>query len=162
MPLQVVNRLRRILRFNYLKLIRLKTSAHSIALGAALGIFVGFLPIIPFQTPSVLVLAFALRANKVAAMACTWVSNVVNMIPFYTMLYVVGRWVLPLEVNFSPSHLELMEMLTQGWQLVAVMSVGGIVLGLPSAVIMYFLSRWAVLAYRRRRALRMLRRRTRY
>lgn len=153
-------RLGRLVRFNFLKILRLKTSAHSIALGAAFGIFVGFLPIIPFQSIVVLTLAFIFRANKIAAFSCTFISNVLNLIPFYTMLYMVGIWVLPFErVHFDPHHLKLMELVDQGWRLVAVMSVGGVVLGVPSAIIMYFVTRNLVLGYRRRRAMKLLQKR---
>lgn len=153
-------RMKRLMRFNYLRILRLKTSAHSIALGAAFGIFVGFLPIIPFQAVTVITLAIIFRANKIAAFSFTFISNVANMIPFYTMLYLVGSWVLPFaKVQFDPKHLELVEMIRVGWDLVLVMSVGGILLGVPSSIITYFLMRRLVLAYRRRRAMRLLKRR---
>lgn len=153
-------RLKRLLRFNYLRILRLKTSAHSIALGAAFGILVGFLPIIPFQAVTVLTMAVIFRANKIAAFSFTFISNVANMIPFYTMLYMVGSKVLPFaHVKFDPKHLELMEMIKAGWDLVLVMSVGGLVLGIPSSIITYFVMRRLVLLYRRRRAMRLLKRR---
>ena len=151
--------MKRFLRFNYLRIIRLKTSAHSIALGAALGIFVGFLPIIPFQSVVVLTLAIIVRANKIAAFSCTFISNVFNLIPFYTMLYIVGSWMVPLRVHFDTQHLRLMEMVEQGWQLVIVMSVGGVVLGTPSAIATYFVMRRVVLSYRKRRAMKLLQKR---
>lgn len=153
-------RMKRLMRFNYLRILRLKTSAHSIALGAAFGIFVGFLPIIPFQAVTVLTMAIIFRANKIAAFSFTFISNVANMIPFYTMLYMVGSRVLPFaHVRFDPKHLELMEMIKVGWDLVLVMSVGGLVLGIPSSIVTYFVVRRLVLLYRRRRAIRLLRKR---
>lgn len=153
-------RMKRLMRFNYLRILRLKTSAHSIALGAAFGIFVGFLPIIPFQAITVLTMAVIFRANKIAAFSFTFISNVANMIPFYTMLYMVGSWVLPFaHVKFDPKHLELMEMIKVGWDLVLVMSVGGLVLGIPGSVTTYFVMRRLVLLYRRRRAIRLLKKR---
>ncbi len=152
--------LARFVRFNYLRVIRLKTSAHSIALGAALGIFIGFMPIIPFQSITVLTLAVIFRGNKIAAFTFTFISNVANLIPFYTMLYIVGSWFLPFfEVHFDPHHLELMQMVEQGWRLVVVMTVGGVVLGIPSSIITYFFMRRLVLTYRKRKAIRMLQKR---
>lgn len=149
----------RLLRLNYLRILRLKASAHSIALGAALGIFVGFLPIIPFQSVTVIALALVFRANKIAAFSCTWISNAFNVILFYYMLYVVGSHVLPFHVEFDPHHLELKELIAEGWQLTVLMSTGGLVLGIPSAIVMYFLTLRAVLTYRRRRAMRLLKKR---
>lgn len=149
----------RLLRLNYLRILRLKASAHSIALGASLGIFVGFLPIIPFQSVLVIALAFIFRANKLAAFSCTWISNAFNVIPFYYMLYIVGSYVLPFSVEFDPHHLSLEELIDQGWRLTVLMTVGGLVLGIPSSLAMYFLSLRAVLTYRRRRAMRLLKKR---
>ena len=153
-------RLKRSVRFNYLRVIRMKASAHSIALGMAVGVFVGFLPIIPFQTIGAVALAFLVRANKITAALGTWVSNPVNMIPFYSMLFFVGQLVLPFsEVSFviNAEQLELEKMLEHGWQVVLVMIVGGVILGIPSALIAYVITLRAVLAYRRRRALSQLR-----
>jgi hypothetical protein len=159
--LQWWNRLRRTVRFNYLRILRQKASAHSIALGVALGIFVGFLPIIPFQSVVVIALAFLFRANKLAAFCCTWISNVFNIIPFYTMLYMVGRWILPfVHVSFDPHHLTLMEMVRQSWRLVAVMTVGGMAMGIPAGTAMYFVTLHLVLGWRRRRAIHLLRKKT--
>lgn len=153
-------RLRRIVRFNYLKLIRLKTSAHSIAIGSAIGIFIGFMPIIPFQSISALFLAVIFRGNKIAALALTWISNAANLIPFYYMLYMVGSFVLPVEVAFDPHHLTMRELFAQGWGVFSVMCAGGVLLGIPGSVLTYFITLRAVLGYRKRKALRMLKRRT--
>lgn len=151
----------RFVRLNYLRIIRLKTSAHSIALGAALGILIGFMPIIPFQAITVLTLAVIFRGNKIAAFTFTFISNVFNIIPFYAMLYIVGSKVVPFfKVHFDPRHLELMAMFEQGWRLVAVMTAGGLTLGIPSSVATYFIIRKLVLTYRKRKAIRMLKKRT--
>lgn len=153
-------RLKRSFRFNYLRVIRMKASAHSIAMGMAVGIFVGFMPIIPFQTIVAVALAFVVRANKITAALGTWVSNPVNMIPFYSMLFFVGQLVLPFsDIHFDlrPEHLELKSLLTHGWEVVLIMIVGGLILGVPSALIAYFLTLRAVLAYRKRKALNQLR-----
>ncbi|TVM15837.1 DUF2062 domain-containing protein [Oceanidesulfovibrio indonesiensis] len=149
----------RLLRLNYLRILRLKASAHSIALGAALGIFVGCLPIIPFQTVLVITLAFIFRANKIAAFSCTWITNAFNVIPFYYMLYKVGSHILPFAVEFNPHLLSLQELFDQGWRLTVLMTAGGFVVGIPSSIAMYFLSLRAVLTYRRRRAMRLLKKR---
>ncbi len=149
-------RLKRIIRFNYLRIIRLKTSAHSIALGVALGVFVGFLPIIPLQSVTVLTLAVIFRGNKIAAFFSTFFSNAANLVPFYAMLYFVGSYFVPFDtLQLDYAHLKMTELIQQGWDIFIVMMVGGVVLGIPSAIIMYFVTRKAVLAYRRRRAAKL-------
>lgn len=170
-------RVKRITRYYYLRIVRLRTSAHSIALGMSLGVLVGCLPIIPFQTVLVLILAFILRANKLAAVICTFFSNVFTLIPFYALLYLIGGFVLhalglPVDKDsmsfhqlmeyfgtiFKPEDLSIGELIKQGWRFFLVMMVGGVILGVPSATGMYFLGRRAVLSYRKHRARRMLRR----
>ena len=153
-------RIRRWVRYQYLRILRQKASPHNIALGVAWGIFVGFLPIIPFQTVVVLTLAFIFGGNKVAAAICTTISNPFNIIPFYYMLYLVGRVFLPLEVPaFDPHHLEMKELISTGWDFFAIMCVGGVVLGVPSFFLSYFATRKGIMAYRQRKALRLLHRR---
>jgi uncharacterized protein (DUF2062 family) len=147
---------RRLLRFQYLRLLRLKASTHSIAMGLAVGIFVGCLPVIPFQTIAAVVMAFVFRGSKVAAALGTWISNPVNMIPFYTMLYYIGSLVMPVQAHFNPHHLELEAMLHQGWEIVVVMFAGGILLGVPLAFLTYIVTFRMVNAYRQRRMIKLL------
>lgn len=145
-------KLKRICRYIYLRLVRQEMPAHNVAMGFAVGMFVGFLPIIPFQIITAVALAFPVRGSKIAAALGTWISNPINMIPFYLMLYYVGKLVIPWDVPpFDPHLLELRIMLQQGWNWFLVMLVGGVILGIPAAIISYFLSRHAIVGYRRRK-----------
>ncbi len=158
-----VDRGKRFVRFNWLKIMRLKTSAHNIALGAGIGMFVGFLPIIPLQSFLTILLAFIFRANKVAAFFFTFISNPVTMVPFYIMLYKVGDLIMPFDiVDFDPNSLsaetlDMRELLSQGGGIFVIMTLGGIVLGIPASILTYFLVLNAVLSYRKRRAARLMR-----
>lgn len=155
---------KRFVRHNWLKILRLKTSAHNIALGAAIGMFVGFMPIIPLQSLATIILAFIFRANKVAAFFFTFISNPVTMVPFYIMLYKVGDWSLPFDIvdldpnSLNEETLDVRELLSQGWGIFVVMTMGGVVLGIPASILTYFLVMHAVLGYRKRRAVRIMRR----
>ncbi len=150
-------RVRRSLRLAYLKVLRIKASPHSIALGMAVGVFVGCLPVIPFQTVIALSLAFVLRCNKITAALGTWVSNPANVVVVYYFLYRVGSLVVPgPSQGFDPAHLALTDMLAVGWQLVLIMSAGGIIIGIPAAMLTYVLTARMVQVYRARRAARRL------
>lgn len=151
----------RVLRFQYLRVMRQPGSAHYIAMGMAAGVFVGFLPIIPFQSMAALVVAFIVRGSKLAALAGTWVSNPVNMIPFYYMLYWVGNIFWHTDIVIDPHHLELVRMMEQGCDLVVVMSLGGLILGIPAAILAYVITFRAVNAYRQRRMITLMRRHSR-
>lgn len=148
-----VNGMYRAVRLGYLKMIREPLPPHNVAIGLAAGVFAGFLPIIPFQTIAALVFAWPLRGSKIAAALGTWVSNPLNWVPFYMMLYYVGKALAPFDVPpFNPSLLELEVMLHQGWQWFAVMCLGGVVLGVPASLISYVLCLRLVRLYRTRRA----------
>lgn len=148
---------KRIFRFNYLKLLRLKASTHSIAIGLAAGVLVGFMPIIPFQTVVAVAFAFLVRGSKIAAALGTWVSNPINVIPFYSMLYYVGKAVLPLDIpRLDFRNLELEAMIQQGWGLVLAMFAGGLLMGVPAAFLTYVLSFKAVHRYRQKRMIRLI------
>lgn len=148
---------KRICKYQYLRIMRLSVSTHNIAMGLAAGVFVGFLPVIPFQTVIALALAFLVRGSKIAAALGTWVSNPVNLIPFYAMLYYVGSFIVPVDAVFDVNHLELESLLEQGWGIVIVMFTGGVVLGIPAAIITYIVSFRAIAGYRKRRMIKLLR-----
>lgn len=143
-------------RFTYLKILRLKVSTHAIAMGMAIGVFAGCLPILPFQIVVAVGLAFVFRASKIAAAAGTWISNPLNWIPFYAAFYCVGSFFLPFEVQYDPQHLELEVMLEQGWDLILVMMTGGLVIALPTSFLSYILTFRLVTRYRQRRMIRLL------
>lgn len=151
--------LKRSLRFNFLRIVREKSSAHRIAMGAAIGVFVGWLPIIPFQAVTVLALALIFRANKVLAFACTMFSNVFTLLPFYYACYTVGAWVTPFHVDFDMETIrDIHEIFRNSWRLGVTLMTGGFAIGLPSSVLAYFVAVRVVLIWRKRRALMLLKR----
>lgn len=89
-------------------ILALDDSPHAIALGVAIGIFVGLTPSVGIQTVLVLALIFICRPffyfNGTAAMASTYVSNPLTMAPMYYFWYRLGAWFLPntdADVNFD-------------------------------------------------------------
>ncbi len=144
-------------RFGYLRVVRIKASSHTVALGMAVGVFVGCLPVIPFQTVIALGLAVVLRCNKLSAALGTWVSNPLNVPLVYYGLYRVGSFIVPeVHCTLDLRHLALREMFSQGRELVGLMTVGGVVVGLPLSLITYFVTLRVVRVYHARRATRRL------
>lgn len=151
---------KRWMRYWYLRLMRQNSSPKNLAAACALGMFIGAMPIIPFQSVVVIALAFVLRVNKLAAWLATCYSNAATMVPFYYFLFEVGKVVMPFEnVSFDPAKLEMVEMIHAGWQLFGIMFAGGLVFGIPATIITYFVSLFAIRRYRKRRAIRVLRKR---
>lgn len=151
-------KLKRFIRYWYLRLVRIKATEHNIAMGLAAGVFVGLLPVLPFQTVIAVALAFVVRGSKIAAALGTWISNPLNWVPLYMLFYYVGHVIAPFDVPpFNPSQLEMTQMIEMGWTFFAVIMLGGLVIATPSAVVSYFIAFKIVRAYRVRRQARLRR-----
>ncbi|PCJ33179.1 MAG: ATP-binding protein [Gammaproteobacteria bacterium] len=71
---------------------------RSVAGGLALGLFIGFMPILG-QMFVAAALAIWLRVNLPIAATAVWVSNPLTVAPIYFFVYKVGAWVLQLPVE---------------------------------------------------------------
>jgi hypothetical protein len=142
---------KRQLRYLYLRLIRLREHPHELALGMALGIFIGIMPIIPFHMISAVALAMFFKASKITAAAGTWICNPVTIYPIYRYCYKIGSFLLGFKYNARLLG-TLIEEITQGAFLNAITAIlsaggkavaafltGGVVLGGVFAVPSYFL-----------------------
>ena len=85
-----------LIRFFKFKVLHMNDSPHRIALGAALGFFIAWMPVIGLHILFVLGLTILLRANKFVALTCVWVSNPFTIFPIYYPNYLLGRTVLNL------------------------------------------------------------------
>lgn len=152
------SRLKRFVRFWYLRLVRIQATPHNIALGLSAGVFVGLLPVLPFQTVLGIALAFAVRGSKIAAALGTWVTNPANWLPFYLLCYKIGKAVVPFDIPpFRPSELEMTEMLQVGWKFFAAMMAGGLIMAVPGSIIAYFVGKKFIAVYQARRVARRCR-----
>ncbi len=145
--------LRRTLKYHWLKFRRLQGDPRRLALGAALGIFVGVTPTLPFHTIMVLSLAPLLRVSVITAYMGIWISNPLTWVPQYLLAYEVGRYIVfrgePLRI---PEHATLSNLLDLLWRGGLALQVGGIIISIPPAIAAYFFTLWAVKRYRQRRA----------
>jgi len=148
--------LARTARYHYLSLLRLRARPHTVALGVALGVFIGCTPTIPIQTAMAVPLAAAFRASKTGAAAGVWVSNPFTLAAFYLADFQVGRWILGWEINFdAPDFFAFFSLLSHAKQLLLAMMVGGGAIGLSMGVIAYVITYKAMLLARERRARRL-------
>lgn len=142
------------------KLVTLKSSPRKIALGFALGVFIAYTPTFGIQTVLVLSLAALLRINPVSATVGVYVSNPLTVFPMYWLCYKVGALILQVEplgenVNFSQSLLSLSK---TGLSVIGVEFVGSLVVGTVTFPLAYGLALWVVVAYRRARLNRRVKR----
>jgi uncharacterized protein len=106
----------------------------SIAGGAALGLFIGFMPILG-QTMAAAALAILFRVNLPTAIMAVWVSNPVTMAPMYFFSYKLGAWILQVPVGqygFSLSWDWFTHEFLAIWQ---PLILGSLICGLIAAVV---------------------------
>ncbi len=139
------------IRGHYLEWIRLEGDPDSLALGVALGVFAGVMPVIPFQTILALTLALVFRASKVAAVLGTWVSNPLSWTFLYYSNYKIGAWFLGLSgrdatfkgimksIRSGDEWMPILgKMAGAGGTIMTTFLVGGFLLGLIGALASYF------------------------
>ncbi|MFQ6757618.1 MAG: DUF2062 domain-containing protein [Deltaproteobacteria bacterium] len=153
-------------KYYYLKFLRLQGDPHSLALGVAIGLFVGITPTIPLHTALIVTLAWPLRGNILAALIASMaVSNPLTWLPQYYFSWQMGNWLLPGRLSWDriqdllgvfasdASFRENLARLGQmGLEAVAVMLAGGVLLAIPFTCAGY------ILAFKFFRALRKKRR----
>lgn len=74
----------------FVHLLHLDDSAHRIALGAAVGMFVAMTPTIGFQMLLVLLLLWFIPGNRLAGLPMVWITNPATMVPIYYFNFRLG------------------------------------------------------------------------
>jgi uncharacterized protein (DUF2062 family) len=118
----------------------LRGKPHEIALGMAIGVFIGITPTIPFHTLLAVSLAVFARGSKLAAALGVWVSNPLTIPLFYCGSYRIGQFVLGLPGLRFPEEHSLLLMAKLGGEIVGAMVLGGAILGIIPAVFAYVLT----------------------
>lgn len=141
-------------KYYYLRLIRLKGSPHSLALGSAIGVFVGITPTIPFHTIIIFFSTILTRSSFIAGLITSWIAcNPITYIPQYYFSTKIGNFVTPYELNWetikdimdvllsdADLSVRLNSFMTLGYESVIVLVVGGCILALPFAIASYYSS----------------------
>ncbi|TVR12889.1 MAG: DUF2062 domain-containing protein [Planctomycetota bacterium] len=155
-------------------LLIINDTPERVARGVAIGTFITFQPLVGIQMALGAGLALITRSNIAATIPPAWITNPVTIIPIYLFLHWLGnlfvrgpalRWeqlkAALAAVNHIRSELGIWAsmrfaanefMTTIIWP----MAIGGIIIGLLSGAIMYWLTLTAVRAYQQRKLLRRL------
>lgn len=150
----VVQKIKAALLKLYERFIKLKGSPREIALGFALGLFVGMSPFFGVHIAIGVVLAALTGWSKIAAAIGANITNVATAPLIYPVTYWIGakltgftrhvQW--PDELTFN----SFMLLLKNSPLIVLDLCVGGAILGLPIAVAGYYLAFNAITLYRER------------
>ena len=86
-------------------------SPHRIALGAAVGLFVGCSPALGLHILIVFLMSMVVRINRAAALCLVWISNPLTFVPIFYNDYIVGKrmmqFIFPERVGTSQRAMEL-------------------------------------------------------
>ena len=152
------------LRARFRRLVRGVVSSHhsakAIAGGVALGIFIGFTPLMGLQMIIAGILATMFRLSRLACVPMVYITNPLTALPIYLSSYLVGYWILkPFGFNVL-SYKRIANLLYRseelgfwdsiwttftgvcslGWDGLAPLWLGCTICGGVSAVIMYHLT----------------------
>ncbi|MDM8550579.1 DUF2062 domain-containing protein [Desulfobacterales bacterium HSG2] len=147
----IKDKLSRTLKKAYERLIRIRGHPREIALGFALGIFVGMSPTLGFQMAIAVCFAALLKWNKVSAALGVWISNPVTAPVIYSVTYLIGAKLLGIskvdDVSGNLDSTTIYEWVSNAPEIVWALTVGGVIAGLPLAVFAYYFSYSAVRKY---------------
>jgi uncharacterized protein (DUF2062 family) len=142
------------LRRLYERFVRIRGRPREIALGFALGLFVGMSPTMGIQMPIAVFFAAIFKWSKISAAFGVWITNPFTAPIIYTVTYFVGANLLGLEAAMSlPQELNwdiVRDMLKNAPLIFGALTAGGVLLGLPLAVLGYYLAFAAVKQYQQR------------
>ena len=122
------------------KLKELRGRPRELALGVAIGVFVGITPTIPFHTVLAVALAAALRGSKLAAALGVWIANPLTIPIFYYGSYRLGSFALGMPELTLPMQYSVFALAKLGGHVTVAMLHGGVLLGILPAVLAYFLT----------------------
>lgn len=149
------------------RVLRLSGTPHVIALGCAAGVFASFTPFIGFHFIIGFLLAWAIGGNIIASAFGTFIGNPLTFPFIWASTYQLGLWLLggktaalPLQKAMGKIEgpLALLNSINELLPLIKPMTLGGIVLGIPVAIMCYFPARMAIDTYQARRRVRLSRR----
>ncbi len=119
---------------------KLQGDPRYIAMGMAVGVFVGVTPTIPFHTIIAIALAFVLKGSKPAAAIGVWFANPLTIPIFYIGSFKVGTLIINKPIPFDIKFESINELMTLGLDVTIAMVVGGALLGILPAILAYMLT----------------------
>ena len=137
------------------RILRLSGSPYTIAAGVAAGVFTSFTPFLGFHFIIAWSIAFCIGGNLLAAAIGTGIGNPITF-PFIwgatysTGCFLTGRQMVHGHLQ-NLRHDLLHESFSSIWPTIKVMAIGAVPVGLLFALIFYFITQHAAIAYQHRR-----------
>jgi len=142
----------KIFQMPYKRFLKIRGEPREIALGFALGLFVGITPTMGVQTIIAVFFAALFKWTKISAAIGVWISNPLTAPVIYSITYLFGAGIMGLKNSFRLSDLQgitaVVEIFKKAPEIFVALTIGGIVLGFPIAVLGYYLSYATIQRYR--------------
>ena len=137
----------------YDKFISLKGNPRNIAMGFAIGVFIGFTPTVPLQMVLVSAVAILFRQNLAAAYLGAWVIPNPFIVPlFYFAEFRIGKYLLGMDdSSLTLPDFSVLNLLNLGWNVALPLLTGGIVLATICAIPSYFVALKLIIFSRKKR-----------
>lgn len=140
------------IRYFHDKFISLKGEPKAIAMGMAIGVFVGVTPTIPFHTALLLLITVLSKQNVTAAYLGSWlISNPFTIPFFYFIQYEIGHHLLGMaSLDYNLAALSLQQIICIGWRIAIPLLFGGFIMAPLFAVPAYFIAHHTVITIRKK------------
>lgn len=150
----------------------LDDTPHRVALGVSVGTFIAFLPMVGVQMATGAFVSWCLRGNPFAAVPMAWITNALTLVPIYYMTYLVGAQFTGGSLTYDEIRAFLDQMIAvggflaaDGWRLafdmlsrtVAPLFIGGALVGLVIAGMLYPMTKGAVIRFQQAKLRRRVR-----
>lgn len=122
----------------YNRLVNLQGEPRSVARGYALGVFLATTPLMGVHCILAVFIAGVLRWNRLAAGIGAFHSNLLTAPLLYGFTYFIGAKILKLNVNLDIPE-KPFKLLSQGTNVLSSLTIGGLIIGIPLAILCYYL-----------------------
>ena len=155
-------------KYYFLLFVRKEDSPERIAHGFAMGIFIGFIPIIPFQTISIIMICTFFKTNKLAGiLGSTAITNPLLAMPVFYGQHFLGRIVIPKDFSYSSflrlftefSFANINEIGSELLTLFKMVLFGGVIAGIITYPVFYYLVKSYIIRFREKALARRLKKR---
>ncbi len=128
----------------YERFLKIRGTPEEIARGMALGVFVGMSPYIGFHTVIAVFFAAVLKWNKFSAAVGVQITNVFTAAFVYRYTYMVGAFFWETKRPFKPPEeftlAFVLEVIKKAPEFFWILTIGGLVTGIPLALLTYYFS----------------------
>jgi uncharacterized protein (DUF2062 family) len=118
-----------------------------IALGYALGVFLATSPLMGLHCILAVLISGALRWNRIAAGIGAFHSNLITAPLIYSSTYFIGARILRSDALFVMPG-KPAELLAMGSEVFVSLTVGGLIIGIPLAILSYYMGIHIIKRYR--------------